>query len=157
MHSRPIDKGEPIVWKAIIVSTLLFLLALGPLQFAQDAPTSSDNPNVERHSSMAGLVRTINTAEVTELSKYGSYAPWPILLAHNQEYFNGRLKRFYSSGDPNARFSDTPEVLPGWTLRLNVQADGKGYLQLLEDTSDKTGIAWVSDERGILRQCKYLR
>jgi hypothetical protein len=153
MHSRPIDKGEPIVWKAIIVSTLLFLLALGPLQFAQDA----DNLTEERHALMAGFVRTINTVEATEFDKYGSYAPWPILLAHNQEFLNGWLKQFNPSGDPNARFSDTPEVLPGWMLRLNVQADGKGYLQLLEDTSDKAGIAWVSDERGILRQCKYLR
>jgi hypothetical protein len=141
------------VWKTIIVCTLLFLPALGPLRFAQDA----DNLTEARHALMAGLVRTINTAELTELSKYGSYAPWPILLAHNEEYLDGWLKHFNPSGDPNARFSNTSEVLPGWMLRLNVQADGKGYLQFLEDTSDKSGISWVSDERGILRQCKYLR
>ena len=75
------------------------------------------------------------------VGQYGSYAPWPILLAHHQEDFSGWLKRFYSSGEPNIHFSDMPEILPGWNLRLNVQADGKGYLLLLADTSDKTGFA----------------
>ena len=102
-------------------------------------------------------MRTINTIEVTEVTVYGSYAPWPILLAHHQEDFNGWLKRFYSSGEPNAHYGDIPEILPVWNLRLNVQADGKGYLLLLADTSDKTGFAWVSDESGIIRHSKYIR
>jgi hypothetical protein len=57
----------------------------------------------------------------------------------------------------NTRFSDMPEILPGWNLRLNVQTDGKGYVLLLDDASDKTGFGWVSDERGIIRQCKSLQ
>ena len=140
----------------IFVSAFFLLLALGPLQFAQDAPTSANNPNAERQRVMLGLVRTINTIEVNEVTDFGSYAPWPILLAHHQE-FNGWLKRFYSSGEPNARYGDMPEILPGWNLRLNVQADGKGYVLLLADTSDKTGFAWVSDESGLIRQCKALQ
>jgi hypothetical protein len=147
------------MWKTrIIVSAVFLLLVLGtrPLQFAQDAPTSSKDPDAERRGVVLGLVRTINTIEVTELIEYGSYAPWPILLAHHQE-FNGWLKRFYSSGEPNTHFSDMPEILPGWNLRLNVQTDGKGYVLLLDDASDKTGFAWVSDERGIIRQCKSLQ
>ena len=133
------------------------LLALGPLQFAQDAPTNAKNPNAERQGDMLGLVRTINTIEVTEATEYGSYAPWPILVAHHQEDFNGWLKRFYSSGEPNARYGDMPEILPGWNLRLNVQADGKGYVLLLADTSDQTGFAWVSDESGIIRHSMCLQ
>jgi hypothetical protein len=50
-----------------------------------------------------------------------------------------------------------PEILPGWNLHLNVQTDGKGYVLLLDDASDKTGFAWVSDESGIIRQCKSLQ
>ncbi len=106
---------------------------------------------------MLGLVRTINTIEVTEVRNYGSYAPWPTLFAHNQDNFNSWLKKFYSSGEPNARFGEMPEVLPGWNLRLNVQADGKGYVLLLADKSDKTGYAWVSDESGVIRQTSYLQ
>ena len=141
----------------IFVSALFLLLALGPLQFAQDAPTSAKNPNTERQGDMLGLVRTINTIEVTEVSERGSYAPWPKLFANYQEDFNGWLKRFYSTGDPDAHYSDMPEILPGWSLRLNVQADGKGYVLLLADTSDKNGFAWVSDESGIIRYSNYIQ
>jgi len=134
---------------------MLFVLAFGTVasQSAQNAPTATDK--LERHASMLGLVRTINTLEVT--GQYGSYEPWPILLAHHQEGFNSWLKRFYSSNEPNVQFRDAPEILPEWNLRLNVQADGKGYVLLLNDASDKTGFAWVSDESGIIRECKYLQ
>ena len=148
------------MWRTrIIASTVLLLLALGtlPPQFAQDATTNAKNPSVERHATMLGLVRTINTLGVTDLSEYGSYAQWPFLLAHHQKDFDAWLKRFGPSGVPNAHFSDMPEILPGWNLRLNVQADGKGYVLLLNDASDKTGFAWVSDESGIIRECKYLQ
>ena len=82
------------MWNArIIARTLFVLLAVGPFHFAQDAPTSAKNIISERHWAMVGLVRTINTIEVKELTDYGSYASWPILLAHHQEDFNGWLKR----------------------------------------------------------------
>jgi len=146
------------MWKArIIVSTLLLLLALMPLQSAQDAPKSTQDPNAERHGLILGLVRAINTIEVIEVTEYGAYAPWPILLAHHQDDFNGWLKRFYSSVEPNTRFGDMPEILPGWNLRLNVQADGNGYVLLLDDSNDKAGFAWVGDESGVIRQCKALQ
>ncbi|HKD90669.1 MAG TPA: hypothetical protein VKB56_02165 [Terriglobales bacterium] len=53
-------------------------------------------------------------------------------------------------------FGDTPEILPGWNLRLHVNADGQGYVILLEDAADKTGYAVLNDERGVIRVCKYL-
>jgi hypothetical protein len=90
------------------------------------------------------------------VTAYGSYEPWPNLLAHHQEDFNSWLKRFYSSNEPNVQFRDAPEILPEWNLRLNVQADGKGYVLLLNDPSDKTGFAWVSDESGIIRECNTI-
>jgi hypothetical protein len=141
----------------IILSTVLFVLAFGTAasQSAQNAPTATDKR--DRHASMVGLVRTINTLEVSETTQYGSYEPWPILLAHHQEDFNSWLKRFYSSNEPNVQFRDVPEILPEWNLRLNVQADDKGYVLLLTDASDKSGFAWVSDESGIIRECKYLQ
>jgi hypothetical protein len=140
----------------VFVSAFFLLLALEPHQFAQDAPTSAKNPNAERQGVMLGLVRTINTIQVTEVNDYGSYAPWPILLAHHQEDFNGWLKRFYSSGEPNTqnlRFTDMPEILPGYSLRLNVHADGQGYDLRLEDTAAKKwSYAAFSDESGVIWQ-----
>jgi hypothetical protein len=47
--------------------------------------------------------------------------------------------------------------LPGWTLRLNVTSDGKGYDVLLEDTTDKAcGYAAITNESGLIRQSKTL-
>jgi hypothetical protein len=141
----------------VIISTVFLVFALGTLapQFAQDASTSADKSNKD-HANLMGLARPINTAELTEFSKYGAYASWPILLAHQSEYLNGWLTQHYSQ-EKTAHFDEVPEILPGWNLRLNTQTDGKGYVLLLEDANDKTGFAAVSDERGIIRESKYIR
>jgi hypothetical protein len=102
---------------------------------------------------MLGLVRTINTAEVVEQTTYGSFASWQTLLAHQQEYLNEWLANFYSR-DPNVHFGSTPEILPGWNLRLTVQSDGSGWVVMLEDAKDKNGYAALSDERGVIWECK---
>jgi hypothetical protein len=141
----------------IILNTVLLILALGTQasQFAQDAPTSPKKPNLERRSSMVGLVRTINTAEVGEQSSYGSFASWPTLLAHQQEYLNEWLAKSYSR-DSNVHFGSTPEILPGWNLRLIVPTEGQGWIVLLTDATDESGYALLSDESGIIRECKPL-
>jgi len=66
-----------------------------------------------------------------ERDKYGSYGSWRTLLEHQQEYLNPWIGKFYSA-DANVHFGDTPEILPGWNLRLNVHTDGQGYDLLLE-------------------------
>jgi hypothetical protein len=143
----------------ILVSSVLLVLSLGGLtpQFAQDASKTSQQSDLRHeHAALLGFLRTINTAEVGELYTFGAYAPWPTLLAHQQEYLNQWLAGFYPQ-DTNVHFGSTPEVLPGWNLRLNVQTDGKGYVALLEDATDKNGYAAASDERGVIRECKYLQ
>jgi hypothetical protein len=56
-----------------------------------------------------------------------------------------------------AHFAKQPEILPGWTLRLDVTDGGKGYSLLLEDTTDTTcGYAAVTEERGVIRQNKTI-
>jgi hypothetical protein len=151
----------------IILSTVLLILALGTLasQFAQDASkselrslvlTGPKEPDLERRATMAGLVRTINTLEVKERSTYGSFASWQTLLAHQQEYLNEWLRRFYSR-DPNVHFGATPEILPGWNLRLIVPTDGQDWVVLLRDAKDETGYAVLSDESGALSECKFLQ
>ena len=142
----------------ITLSTVLLVLALGTLasQFAQDASTGPKKPDLERRATMAGLVRTINTAEVGEQSTYGSFASWQTLLAHQQEYLNDWLRRFYSR-DPNVHFGSTPEILPEWNLRLIVPMDGQSWVVLLRDAKDETGYAVLSDESGVIRECKYLQ
>ncbi len=105
---------------------------------------------------MVGLIRTINTAEVVEQSTYGSFASWQTLLAHQQEYLNEWLAKVYSR-DPNVHFGPTADILPGWNLRLIVPTDGQGWIVLLKDAKDETGYAVLSDESGVIRECKPLQ
>lgn len=153
------QKGQLTVNKNRIVwSTLLLVLALGSQasQFAQDSSIRAQEPDTERRASMFGLVRTISTIEVTDFSQYGSYESWQTLRERHLTDLNEWLARFYSR-KANVHFGDTPEILPGWNLRLNVNADGQGYVLVLEDTADKTGYAALTDERAKIRECKYLQ
>jgi hypothetical protein len=144
--------------RLVILRTVLlvFLLGVQTPQFAQDTSTGPTQSDQERLRVAIGLVRTINTSEVTERYAYGSFASWQTLLAHRQEYLNEWLSHFYSR-DTNVRFGPTPEILPGWNLRLIVQPDGLGYVVLVEDAKDKNGYAALSDERGVIRVCKPLQ
>ena len=158
VDTRRPQKGELIVKKHRIVwSTLLLVFALWsqPSQFAQDTSTRAQEPDRERRASMVGLVRTISTIEVTDFTQYGSYESWQTLRERHLRDLNAWLARFYSR-EANVHFGDMPEILPGWNLRLNVNADGQGFVLLLEDSADKTGYAVLNDERGVIRECKYL-
>jgi len=144
--------------RLLILSALLFVILLGVAtpQFPQDTSTGPAKSDQERHSVAIGLLRTINTAEVGELSKYGVYSSWPTLLAHQPKFFDDWLARFYPT-DAKGHFAELPEILPGWSLRLNVHADGKGYDVRLQDLMDKNcWYASLSDESGVIRQSKAI-
>jgi hypothetical protein len=133
----------------VILSTVLLVLAVGILtpQFAQEPSADAEKTDQQKlhHALGMGLIRTINTAEVVDLTQYGSYASWQNLLAHQQENFNHWRARYF----PQEVFGEMPEILPGYSLRLNVHADGQGYDLRLQD---KTGRTWAafSDESGVI-------
>ena len=142
----------------VILSTVLLVLFLGILtsQNAQDVPTGAEKSDRLRHEFAVSLLRTINTAEAVEHSTYGSYAPWQTLVAHHAEYF-GEFIAVHRQQLPDAHFADSPEIVPGWNLRMNVHADGQGYEVLLRDMTDKKcGYATVTDENGVIRQGKAI-
>jgi hypothetical protein len=142
----------------VILSSVLLALALGTSapQFAQDSSTAVEksNPKSRNHVLALGFLRTINTAEGADFSKYGSYASWQTLLAHQPEYLNSWLSTYYAR---TAHFGDLPEILPGLKLRLSGHTDGQGYDVLVEDMGDERGYAGLSDERGVIRDCKWLQ
>ncbi|SRR5713226_1268255 len=160
MFEPPTEKGEPAMNKhPIILSAALLVLAAGGLtpHFAQDASTPPTKSGQERRQVTIALLRTINTDELTYKYKYGSYAIWGTLLSDAPKYFEEFLS-MHGLLQSNVRFGDAPEILPGWNLRLNVHIDGQGYDVLLEDETDKEhGYAALSDERGIIRECKWLQ
>ena len=141
--------------RRILLSAIVFLFALGAAG-RQQSPTDDGKQSYnEKQVRMLGLIRTINTIEVTD----SSYTSWHVLLERHSEELNVWLARNWpaetSRQEAPLRFADQPEVLPGMKLRLNVNADGRGYSVLIEDIQDKHGFAFVSDERGIIRECKY--
>jgi hypothetical protein len=71
---------------------------------------------------------------------------------HQSEYFNECLRRIYPK-EVNLHFADMPEILPKYSLRLNVHADGQGYDVRLKDMADKQwSWAAISDENGVIWQ-----
>ena len=91
-----------------------------------------------------------------EHSTYGSYAPWRTLVAHHAEYFD-QFTALHRQQLPDGHFRDSPEIAPGWNLRMNLHADGEGYEVLLRDRTDKKcGYAAVTDENGVIRQSKTI-
>jgi hypothetical protein len=144
----------------MVLTALLSVLALGSpaFQFAQSpsARTANVNRQDSDHASLMGLLRTINTLEVTDFSRYGSYATWETLRERHQQDLNGWAAQYYTRKS-NIHVAATPEILPGWNLRLNVQPNGQGYIAVLEDSTDKSGYAGLIDERAIIRECKYLQ
>jgi len=136
--------------------TLALTLGAAIPQYGQNTSVS-DNDDA-RHSLAVSLLRTINTAEVADFMGHGAYVTWDELLTKKE--FTDCAIEGIAGIDPQlaaAHFSKGPEILPGWTLRLNLTKDGKGYDLLLEDTSDeKCRYAAVTDERGIIRQSKAI-
>lgn len=143
---------------------VLFLIVLVALLIttdktlrSQNAPPSSSDADRAKRLLAISLLREINTTEVTYRTNHGVYASRDVLLA--SEEFKGRGWTLAAKNNPqwaNVPRSTGPVIMPGWSLRLNVTADGQSYDLLLEDTTDNCGYAAVTDERGIIRQSKAI-
>jgi hypothetical protein len=153
----------------VILTSVLLVLGIQTPQFAQDTSIDPAKPEWAKHRIAIGLLRTINTAEVTHQHKNGSYATWQTILLSQPKYFDDFLARNNRTNQqtfqvgvvqpkaPVFRFADAPEILPGWSLRLNVHPDGQGYDVLLRDlTDDKCSYAALTDESGLIRQSKAI-
>jgi hypothetical protein len=143
--------------RGILVGALVAFLGIQTPQFAQDSSTDVAKADHARRAIAIGLLRTINTAEVSYRQKNGSFATWQTLLSSEPKLFDGFLSVVNQRENPNLHFSDLPEVLPGWNLRLNVHSDGRGFDVMLKDTTDeKCGYAALTDESGLIRQSKVI-
>lgn len=140
-----------------ILNAILLLLSLGvPSSQSGQGSTGTGTPDRFRRNFAMAFVRTLNTAEVVEKETNGSYVPWATLLAHHEfDGFMTTVRRQVPDanwGDlDNAYITPTPEILPGWGLRMNLHAEG--YDVRLEDLTDKKcGYAVFSDETGFMSQ-----
>ena len=135
----------------------VMLMAVVP-QWAQNPAAPSAADEHARRSIAVNMLRAINTAEYEYKSRHGSFVGWDVLVASGE--FTGRGMHFAALNEPqlaNLHFSKLPGIMPGWALRLNVTADGKGYDVLLEDQTDKAcRYAAGTDERAFIRQSKVI-
>ena len=142
----------------LLIVVLLLFAAVTPLS-SQNAPAQTSDAVHARHSVAISLLRAINTAEVTYKSSRGSYGTWEDLLA-SEEFGASKLVVWLAKSDPllvDARFSNGPDILPGWSLRLNLTASGEGYDVMLQDTTGKPcGYAAITDERGVIWHSKTI-
>jgi hypothetical protein len=137
---------------------LALTLTVAMPQFGQSTKNEPSDADQTRHLMAISLLRAINTLEAALRMKNGSYATWNELLS-SQEFTEDMAKCITESGMPleGAHFAKSPEILPGWSLRLNLTDGGECYDLLLEDTTDKAcGYAAVTDERGLIRQSKSI-
>ena len=144
-----------IVFLGVVVVAMMLGAAIP--QYGQNAAAPASDAENARHLLAVDILRSINTAEVLYQSGHGSYATWDDLLASKEfaEYEKECLANITELAA--AHFTKGPEILPGWTLRLNVTQDGQGYDLLLEDATDKKcGYAAATDERGVIRQSKCI-
>ena len=144
------------VFLSIVVIGLLITTA--KTLRSQNSPHSSSDADRAKHVLAISLLRGINTAEAEYKIKHSTYASKDALLASDE--FKSRGMAWAAKNNPqlaNVSLSSGPEILPGWSLRLNVTGDGQSYDLLLEDTTDKScGYAAVTDERGVIRQSKAI-
>lgn len=121
------------------------------------APVVQDRER-ERRSFAINLARALNSAEADYKSKHGAYANWDTLLGMG--YFTETGTKWASPEFPtvaHALYGRGPEIVPGWKLRLTLSSNGNSYDLLLEDVTDpKCGYAAFSDERGLIRQGKFV-
>ena len=144
--------------------TLFFVLALAGIATVAPAFTQKSGPPLgahdnERHSFALNVLRAINNAEADYKKKHGSYATWQTLLAEGDFTESGTKfapeDTAYTAA--HALYGQGPEIVPGWKLRLSISNNGKSYDTQLEDVTDpKCQFAYVSDDRGVVRQAKTI-
>ena len=139
----------------------MFLLMLPWItpSFSQETSPQTADANRTKQMLAVSLLRTINTLEVTyKYGHGGKYAAWDELLG-STEFGASKVATNMSRIDPrlgNAQFATGSEILPGWSLRLNVAADGQKYDLMLRAEKDDCGYAAVTNESGVIWQAKSI-
>lgn len=142
--------------------TICCLFAVLSLSLALNVGSQPSGPLSDsesaNHVQAVEVLRAINTAELNNKMVRGRYVAWETLMANGD--FTAKGSKWLPQDDAQFRrlsFSTGAEILPGWSLRLNVAEGGKAYDLVLEDLTDKKcGYAAITDERGIIRQGKAI-
>jgi hypothetical protein len=147
-------------WMRRVLGFILIvgLCSLAPPAWPQGSAPSVSDRELQRRSFALNFLRALNSAEADYKKKHGTFANWDALVAEG--YFTDTGTKWGSADFPTvnqAMYSRGTEIVPGWKLRLTICNAGKSYDAVVEDATDpKCGFAGVTDERGMIRQSKYI-
>ena len=98
-----------------------------------------------------GIARLVNTAQANQPG-----ARERKFLGHDELPASPHVRRL--AEDPfvkSLKLAPGEEVLPGWELKLDVTADG--YWFMVKDKSDPCGLAFISNQNGLIYTAEPLR
>ena len=147
-------------WMRRVVGLLLVacLCSAATAAWPQKSAPEVSGRELQRRSFALNFLRALNNAEQDYKKKHATFANWDALLAEG--YFTETGTKWGSPDFPTvtqAMYSRGTEIVPGWKLRLTISNGGKSYDALVEDATDaKCGYAGVTDERGAIRESKFI-
>lgn len=100
-------------------------------------------------------VRLVNTAEAYVHRSQGKYVPWPELISSGALEQTGAMNPDFSEAYSELNLEKGSELLHGFHFAMLVSSDGSAYKMSL-GSNESCGIAYFSDERGIIYQGKAL-
>jgi hypothetical protein len=154
-----------LTWKIMgpLVGVFLLLFSIHVLKVTgQSAEVTTPAVASKDQARLAlGIVRLINTAEVIDcrtkdgkIDENEKFRPWNELL--NAPCFKQAQSRVRFTHFDVSSLSPQPEIAPGLELRLVVSPDGKHYNQWLGEKRENCGVAFYSDERGLIYEGKVI-
>lgn len=136
----------------------MVLVALMPTEARQAAPPAclhgptETAEQAQRRAAALTATRAINTVQA-RLSSRGRYYNH-VEMASAPEFAN-ELRAAYSTFAERLSLAPGTELLPGWTLALDVA--GQGYWFLVSDTTDPCGFAYLSNHVGVIYRAEPIR
>jgi hypothetical protein len=144
--------------RQLISVPALLLIVLMPVEARQAAPPACLHGPTEaaeqaqRRAAALTATRAINTvqARLGSRGRYFSHAE----IASAPE-FGTELRTAYGTFAERLSLAPGAELLPGWTLTLDVTSDG--YWFMVRDTTDPCGFAYVSTQAGVIYRAEPIR
>jgi hypothetical protein len=144
--------------RQLLSVTALVLTALMPVEARQAAsPSCLHGPTetaeqAQRRAAALTAARAVNTvqARLGSRGRYYSHAE----MASAPE-FGSELRTAYGMFVERLSLAPGTELLPGWTLTLDVTDEG--YWFMVRDTTDPCGFAYVSNQVGVIYRAEPIR
>jgi hypothetical protein len=142
--------------KRIAALTIVVMAMSAGSVFAQQCLHGADESaeQAQRRRDALTATRTLGTLQASHAGRSGGqYARHEELLA--TAYAQATMKQSTNDTVRRMLLNPTDDVLPGWTLTLDVSSTG--YWFMIKDKTDPCGFAYVSTQAGLIYTAQPLR